>query len=98
MPTLQLLQIQYTLGQEMSDSFYHIGMIRHAFPRNLAACFPDICNEIQQSFKDNILLDEYGNCAYIDDHGIGTDNCPSSTRMESIPCLETHSIHRLSDK
>ena len=46
----------YTLGQDILDDAYHVGVIRHILPRNLAACFPDIFDELQQSFEANLVL------------------------------------------
>ena len=46
----------YTLGQDILDDTYHVGVIRHILPQNLAACFPDIFDEAQQSFEANLAL------------------------------------------
>ena len=60
--TVQILQTPYTLGQEVRDNDYHVGVIRFALPRNLAALFPDIRDEIQNSFDDHLMLIGNGNC------------------------------------
>jgi lauroyl/myristoyl acyltransferase len=51
-----MLQIPYTIGQDILDDTYHVGVTRHILPRNLAACFPDIFDEMQQSFEENLAL------------------------------------------
>ena len=52
----QVLQTPYTFGHDIRDDMYQIGVIRHSLPRNLAACFPDIIDEVQQSFEANLSL------------------------------------------
>ena len=51
-----MLQVPYTIGQDIRDNSYLIGVIRHVLPRNLDACFPDIFDEAQQSFEANLAL------------------------------------------
>ena len=52
--------MEYSLGPENVTDPYHIGVIRIALNRNLAACYPNIQDEVVQSFKDVLALDGDG--------------------------------------
>jgi hypothetical protein len=52
----QVLQTPYTFSQDVRDDKYHFGVIRHTLPGKLATCFPDIFDEVQQSFQANLVL------------------------------------------
>ena len=52
--------MEYSLGPENVTDPYHIGVIRTALNRNLAACYPNIHEEVVQSFKDVLALDGDG--------------------------------------
>ncbi|KAH7930529.1 cytochrome P450 [Leucogyrophana mollusca] len=49
-----LLQVKYTFGFEAQDNPYHVLVIRNQLKRNLADLFPEVVDEIEQSFVDNI--------------------------------------------
>ncbi|KAF8876321.1 cytochrome P450 [Infundibulicybe gibba] len=58
---VELLQSDYTLGEEISHDRYHNEVIRNAVNKNLEAIFPDILDETTVAFQDLIdskLLDE----------------------------------------
>ncbi|KAK0244007.1 cytochrome P450 [Armillaria nabsnona] len=48
------LQTSYTLGRGIHLDPYHIDVVRGALTRNIAACFPDVRDEIETSFKEEI--------------------------------------------
>ncbi|KAK0187862.1 cytochrome P450 [Armillaria mellea] len=53
-----LLQTTYTLGRSIHLDPYHIDVVRSALTRNIAACFPDVRDEIGISFREEIYETE----------------------------------------
>ena len=47
-----MLQVKYTLGNEIDQNSFLHPIIRTTLTRNLAALFPDIADEMQASFAD----------------------------------------------
>jgi len=91
----QILQTPYTFGQDIRDDSYYVGVIRHALPRNLAVCFPDIFDEVKQSFETNLALNGSG----IGSLFSNTMQSPMVTpfyRMESIQCHAFNPVRCLS--
>ncbi|SJL14132.1 uncharacterized protein ARMOST_17587 [Armillaria ostoyae] len=56
--TSDLLQMDYTIGRDVFADPYHIGVVRNALTRNIATCFADVADEIQEAFNDNIPMTE----------------------------------------
>ncbi|EGO05415.1 hypothetical protein SERLA73DRAFT_83088 [Serpula lacrymans var. lacrymans S7.3] len=54
--TSDILKPKYTLGPEIIHNPYHTPIILHQLTRSIAAKFPDMLDEIQTSFDDNIQL------------------------------------------
>ncbi|PBK82225.1 cytochrome P450 [Armillaria gallica] len=57
--TSDLLQMGYTIGRDVFADPYHINVVRSALTRNIAVCFEDVADEIQEAFNDNIPMTEY---------------------------------------
>ncbi|KAH7914791.1 cytochrome P450 [Hygrophoropsis aurantiaca] len=49
-----LLQVKYTFGFEAQDNPYHVLVIRNQLKRNLTELFPEVIDEIKESFHDLI--------------------------------------------
>jgi len=52
--------MEYTFGEEVVADPYHILMIRTPLNKNLGVCFPDVRDEIVQSFDDVLALEGNG--------------------------------------
>ncbi|KAK0222715.1 cytochrome P450 [Armillaria nabsnona] len=52
--TVDLLQMDYTVGSSIGVDTYHVEVVRGAFTRNIATCFADVQDEIKAAFRDNI--------------------------------------------
>ncbi|KAJ7574537.1 cytochrome P450 [Mycena floridula] len=50
----ELLQVPYTLGNEITTDPYHVETIRGPLTRNIAACFPDTREEMVMAFESQI--------------------------------------------
>ncbi|KAK0229999.1 cytochrome P450 [Armillaria nabsnona] len=48
----------YTFGRSTRLDPYHVGVVRGALTRNIASCFADVQDEIEEAFKDNIPMTE----------------------------------------
>ena len=57
----QTLQVGYTLGPEVIHNPYHVPLVRMQLNRALPKLLPEICDEIEQAFKDYIPATE-GTC------------------------------------
>jgi len=63
--TRELLQTKYTLGREIHEDSYHLGVIRSQLTRNLNALFPELCEEVAAAFADEIPATTDGvSCCY----------------------------------
>ncbi|KAJ6494229.1 cytochrome P450 [Mycena sanguinolenta] len=51
------LQLDYTMGRELSANMFHIDIVRTKLTRNLGRCFPDIRDEISCAFDELIASD-----------------------------------------
>lgn len=58
---LKNLHTRYTLGTQVDGHHYHIGVVRTTLTRNIGARFPDIYDEIAQSFADSLPFQGDGN-------------------------------------
>ena len=52
--------MKLSLGEEIFSDPYHIAVIRNTLTKNIAARFPDMRDEIVQSFHDVLDLEENG--------------------------------------
>ena len=52
--------MKLSLGEETFADPYHIPVIRTALTKNIAAKFPDMRDEIVESFQDVLALDDNG--------------------------------------
>ncbi|TFK34046.1 cytochrome P450 [Crucibulum laeve] len=55
--TDEILQIQYTLGDRISDNPYHIPIVRSQLTRNLGKLVPELQNEVVVAFNETMPLD-----------------------------------------
>ncbi|KAK0222735.1 cytochrome P450 [Armillaria nabsnona] len=63
--TSELLQMDYMIGRDVFADPYHINVVRSALTRNIAVCFEDVADEIQEVFHDNIPMTEGRSQDYI---------------------------------
>ncbi|PBK59012.1 cytochrome P450 [Armillaria solidipes] len=56
--SVDLLQMDYTIGRSIGADPYHVDVIRGALTRNIAACFADVQDEIRAAFIDHIPMTE----------------------------------------
>jgi hypothetical protein len=52
----QAIAMEYSMGLENVTDPYHVGVIRTALNKHLPACYPNIHDEVVQSFKDVLAL------------------------------------------
>jgi hypothetical protein len=78
----QLAALKYTFGEEVITDPYHIPMIRTVLNKKLAACFPDIHDEIVQSFEDVLALEGNGEWKAV----------PALTTMLRIVCRTSNRL------
>jgi hypothetical protein len=57
---LQYLQLDYTLGPEVTTNPYHINVVRSTMTRNVAAQFEDMHSEAVSAFEDLISSNSLG--------------------------------------
>ncbi|KZT08274.1 cytochrome P450 [Laetiporus sulphureus 93-53] len=53
----EFLQVDYTLGSNVHENPYHVGLIRSNLTRNLTRLFPELHDEVVAAFGDAIRLD-----------------------------------------
>ncbi|KAF7369896.1 hypothetical protein MSAN_00619100 [Mycena sanguinolenta] len=51
------LQLDFTMGPELSANMFHIDIVRTKLTRNLGRCFPDIRDEVSCAFDELIASD-----------------------------------------
>jgi hypothetical protein len=56
--------MKLSLGEETFGDPYHIQVIRTVLTKNIAAKFPDMRDEIVQSFRDILAIDDGGTFIY----------------------------------
>ncbi|KAJ7620650.1 cytochrome P450 [Mycena polygramma] len=54
------LQMDFTMGREITDNSYHVDVVRSKLTRNLGKCFPDLHDEIICAFDEILALDGTG--------------------------------------
>jgi hypothetical protein len=57
---LKSLQTEYTMGRKIGEDRYHVSVIRGTMTRSLAAVFPEIREEVMESFKQVLPLSGSG--------------------------------------
>jgi hypothetical protein len=57
---LQYLQLDYTLGPEVTTNPYHINVVRSTMTRNVAAQFEDMHSEAVSAFEDLVSSNSLG--------------------------------------
>ncbi|KZO94408.1 cytochrome P450 [Calocera viscosa TUFC12733] len=55
-----LIELQYTLGPSIANDHWHASVIRRQMTQNLAAKFPELYEEIQRAFLDELNLPANG--------------------------------------
>ncbi len=51
--------MDYTIGRDVFTDPYHINVVRSTLTHgNMAVCFEDVADEIQEAFNDNIPMTE----------------------------------------
>ena len=81
--------MEYSLGSEIVTDPYNIAVIRTSLNRNLAACYPNIQDEVVQSFKDVLSLDGDGEPRTIRLHRPLTCLCDICTEWKAVPAMKT---------
>jgi hypothetical protein len=56
--------MKLSLGEETFGDPYHIPVIRTALTKNIPAKFPEMRDEIVQSFRDTLAVDDSGAIIY----------------------------------
>jgi hypothetical protein len=93
----QAVAMEHSLGPEVVVDPYHIGVIRAALNRNLASCYPDIQDEVVQSFAEVLALDGQGTSA-LSNIVLCTCSVPPHIppcRLEGDACHECYAAHRM---
>jgi hypothetical protein len=82
--------MEHSLGLENVTDPFPAGVIRTALNRNLAACYPDIQDEVVQSFSDVLALDGSGK---LRDLGLSSHIYLTLCRLEGRARHEHHVTH-----
>ena len=86
--------MEYSLGPEIITNPYHITIIWTALNCNLAACYPNIQEEVVQSFKNVLALDSDGEPRLIWLHRPLTWSC-DMYRMEDCASHEHNALDHM---
>ena len=81
----QIVALRYTFGDEVIADPYHVPMIRNTLNKNLAACFPEIREEIVQAF-DEVLALEGNGMSFV---GWSTNSYLYKIEWKAVPAMTT---------
>ncbi|GBE89843.1 Ent-kaurene oxidase [Sparassis crispa] len=56
----EMLHSEYTIGRDVSEDAYHIGVVRGQLTRNLSALLPDVIDEVGMAFEEHIPVNDEG--------------------------------------
>jgi hypothetical protein len=82
----QAISLEYSLGHENLVDPFPIGVIRTTLNRNLAACYPNIQDEVVHAFTDVLALDGSGEIGHLNPL---THSFDCNTDWKALPAMDT---------